>query len=532
MPFDMAKLERRIKALEANRGASLRFGTVTEVSEADGTARVQLPDGQNMVSHPLRVMQPRSLKDKKQCFPDVGEPVACLFAGQGFEQGVVLGAIYSPKCASPNQSVAHDYIVYEDGTELWYDRKSHKLIAKVKGDAAIEAEGSASIRAAHNVLAESQKSITLKAPRINIAGKLSITDRDGRPGSGDLFGNYRIINGSLDVPNGDVIAGITRLRDHLHTGVESGPGSSGPPANGEQMGNSGLSEDDEREIIFARVTDIGDRYVRCMPDMVASEIERTLAQGNMRDYQGWLYLHEGMTKWLHGKGAAMPNDALHNGCQEPMWVEWDWLMQYKRFRTTVEKLKQTSNLFDLDAQKKLVSILQKDKESFTGKGKPFNHIFPKEDWKKWRSHEFRRISMNPSRFEILDEEALKGRDIKPDGLQVAVGRTAIYALASGKTQKNAKGTWEVVVTKVAFFIHDGFDFNGDQWLGNWACTADVEGTEYIEDIELKNGFFMPGIYIENKDFRQFRNNTGYGCDFRTVCIPEIVRTEVFSYDVS
>ena len=129
--FDYAQQERRIASLESNRGASLRFGTVTGVDTATGTARVQLPDGDGMVTMPLRVLGRRTLKDKAQALPDIGEPVACLFSGQGLEQGVILGAHYTAKTPSPNQEAQVDYVRYEDGTELWYDRKGHKLTAKV-----------------------------------------------------------------------------------------------------------------------------------------------------------------------------------------------------------------------------------------------------------------------------------------------------------------------------------------------------------------------------------------------------------------
>lgn len=138
MNFDYAALERRIAALEANRGASLRFGTVTEIDEKKGTARVQLPDGENMVSWPLRVLHKRVLKDQQQCLPDIDEPVACLFAGQGMEQGVLLGACYSKKHPSPEQPPSHDYMKYEDGTEIWYDRKKHKLMLNIEGDVEIK----------------------------------------------------------------------------------------------------------------------------------------------------------------------------------------------------------------------------------------------------------------------------------------------------------------------------------------------------------------------------------------------------------
>ena len=64
-------LTRRVESLESNRGASLRYCEVTSVDK-NGSARVKLLDGDNMVSQPLRTLQRRTLKDKDQCFPDVG----------------------------------------------------------------------------------------------------------------------------------------------------------------------------------------------------------------------------------------------------------------------------------------------------------------------------------------------------------------------------------------------------------------------------------------------------------------------------
>lgn len=229
--FDLAALERRIAALEANRGASLRFGTVTGV-DVSGSARVQLEDGDGMVSGALRTLQRRSLKDKEQCLPDLGEPVACLFAGQGMEAGVVLGACYSTQTPAPGQTATHDYMFYEDGTEIWYDRAAHKLIAKVKGDADIETDGRITAKAKKEIRAESEVDITLKAPTITLAGVLRVTDKDGKPGSGELLGDYVIRQGGLDVPDGDVTAGTVSARGHIHKDVQSGPSTTGTPVGG------------------------------------------------------------------------------------------------------------------------------------------------------------------------------------------------------------------------------------------------------------------------------------------------------------
>lgn len=230
--FDYAALERRIAALEANRGASLRFGTVTESDPETGAARVQLEDGNGMVSYPLRVLQERTLKDKRQTMPDIGEPVAALFSGQGMEQGVVLGACYSSQTPPPAQPAAHDYMRYEDGTEIWYDRTAHKLIARVKGDAEIETEGQITAKAKKEICAESEVNITLKAPTITLAGLLRVTDKDGSPGSGELLGHYKILQGGLDVPDDDVTAGVVSLREHVHKGVQSGPSTTDTPVGG------------------------------------------------------------------------------------------------------------------------------------------------------------------------------------------------------------------------------------------------------------------------------------------------------------
>jgi len=43
------------------------------------------------------------------------------------------------------------------------------------------------------------------------------------------------------VPNGDVLAGSVSLKDHIHTGVRSGPNVSGPPVGGGSGGEGGVS---------------------------------------------------------------------------------------------------------------------------------------------------------------------------------------------------------------------------------------------------------------------------------------------------
>lgn len=230
MNFDYAALERRIAALEANRGASLRFGKVVGVS--GGAARVQLEDGQGMVTAPLPTLQRRVLKDQEIKLPDDGEPVACLFAGQGMEAGVMLGAVYSQATPDPDQERQVEFSRYSDGTVIFYDREAHKFYADIKGDVDLKTTGTATVKAEKEILAESLVNITLRAPTITLAGLLRCTDKDGKPGSGTLLGDYRIEQGSLEVPDGDVIAGLISLLQHLHKGVQPGSSTTQEPVGG------------------------------------------------------------------------------------------------------------------------------------------------------------------------------------------------------------------------------------------------------------------------------------------------------------
>ena len=230
--FDYASLERRIAALEARHAASLRFGRVTGVE--GGSARVALPDGQGVVSMPLPTLQRRVLNDQEIKMPDLGEPVAVLFSGQagGQETGVVLGALYSPAAPDPGQPPHMEFSRFSDGTVISYDREAHKLYADVRGDIEAKATGAVSVAAQGEISAQSALRIKLKAPFIELAGLLTVTDEDGNAGRGVLRGTYTVREGSLHVPDDDVTAGAVSVRGHVHDGVESGPSTTDKPVGG------------------------------------------------------------------------------------------------------------------------------------------------------------------------------------------------------------------------------------------------------------------------------------------------------------
>ena len=146
--------------------------------------------------------------------------------------GVVLGACYSPTAPDPRQQRQLEYSRFSDGTVVFYDREAHKLFAHVEGDAEIETKGTITAKAQKDIRVESATNITLRAPTITLAGLLTVTDKDGQAGSGELLGHYRILEGGLDVPDADVTAGAVSVRGHIHKGVEAGPSTTGTPVGG------------------------------------------------------------------------------------------------------------------------------------------------------------------------------------------------------------------------------------------------------------------------------------------------------------
>ncbi len=178
MADDFAKLERRLRALEANKGATLRFCEVTAVDEAAGSARVRIPDGEGMVTQPLRVLQQRTLKDQHQELPDIGEHVACLFTGQGFEQGLVLGAVYSSKEPAPGRPPHAWYRKFQDGTELQYDREEHMLSGTVKGEVDLTVEKDVKLIVQQKVTLDAKDDVLIKSGKtITLEGATSIVLR-------------------------------------------------------------------------------------------------------------------------------------------------------------------------------------------------------------------------------------------------------------------------------------------------------------------------------------------------------------------
>jgi phage baseplate assembly protein V len=173
----------------------VRVGIVTNRYPDRGTVRVQLVDVDEQVSYEIPVIFSKTLKDKAYYMPDIGEHVVCLFSGQGLEQGFCLGAIYSVSDAVPKSDNNIMHIRFEDGTIIEYDRKSHKLLADVKGDIEIKATGRADVECQGQIYIKSATDITIQAPNINMKG--------GSPTYGIFEGTFRL-KGNLIIESGNI----------------------------------------------------------------------------------------------------------------------------------------------------------------------------------------------------------------------------------------------------------------------------------------------------------------------------------------
>lgn len=191
----------------------IRIGIVTNSVPERGTVRVKLVDVDDQVSYELPIIFRKTMKDKDYWMPDIGEHVVCLFSGQGMEQGVVLGAIYSQSDEVPVSSINKFYKKFEDGTTIEYDRAEHKLTADIKGSVDIKVSGKCDVDCQGQINIKSVNNITIQAPSLNMKG--------GSPTSGIFEGSFNLkgsltVEGNIEV-NGNIHATGTIIDDNGNT---------------------------------------------------------------------------------------------------------------------------------------------------------------------------------------------------------------------------------------------------------------------------------------------------------------------------
>lgn len=218
---------------------SFKIGEVSSIDPARCTARVIFDDENSMVSYDLPIMQRNSFGNRDYQMVDVGEDVLCLFRGDGFEDGVIIGSFYAGDVEPPETTADRRTVVFKDGTRICYDRASHTLTVTIAGTVIVfdRQTGSITVPESASVfcktaLVQASESVTIDSPNTLFTGNIKvqglITGQGGFTvtGGGGVVANCNIqLNGTLTATE-DVVASGISLNSHTHTaphGETTGP---------------------------------------------------------------------------------------------------------------------------------------------------------------------------------------------------------------------------------------------------------------------------------------------------------------------
>lgn len=159
--------------------------------------------------------------------PSVGEQVLWLAPGGTPESGIVLGGIYCEDTPPPSTDPALHTTHYRDGAVISYHAGTHTLTATIPGTAVLTATHDISVisstgsiaataedgnidATAKEINASASAAASVTAPTITLTGTVTI--------NGDVSVLGTLTNNGTDV-------GST----HVHSGVLSGPATTGAP---------------------------------------------------------------------------------------------------------------------------------------------------------------------------------------------------------------------------------------------------------------------------------------------------------------
>ena len=140
-----------MSSTNTENGAIARFGYVSAYDPERHMARIKFPDKENLVSSWLPVVIPNSKKNHDELHLDINEHVFCLMLGNGLEAGAVIGAVYDDENKPPTGDQDTRKITFNDGTEISYDRKNHKLVISCVGDIEIITPGNINVTSGSNI---------------------------------------------------------------------------------------------------------------------------------------------------------------------------------------------------------------------------------------------------------------------------------------------------------------------------------------------------------------------------------------------
>lgn len=182
----------------------IRYGTVDSVDHQAKRAVVRVG---GVLTKPLPWLAARAGNVSIWSPPSVGEQVMVLAPNGNLGAAAVLAGIFSDASPAPASASADNVVILaDDGAEIIYDRAAHKL------QATLPAGGTVDLTAPGGVTITGDVTITGK---VTIAGDVAIDGKTDATGT--------ITSAS------DVKAGSISLKNHKHSGVQSGSSKTGVP---------------------------------------------------------------------------------------------------------------------------------------------------------------------------------------------------------------------------------------------------------------------------------------------------------------
>lgn len=212
----------------------LKFGYISDLDAGKGLARVNFPDADGIVSNWIPVSVSLSLNDKVSFPFFINEHVWCVM-DDNLEYGVIGGAIYSTADDPGSLGNADKVgINFAQGLNIEYQRSTGILSISGTGQVKVDISDDVEIKTAKKVKVIAAQEVDITSPLTKITGNLTVigtvtaggfsaSASGGSGGSGDMQ-----IDGNVQV-TGDVTAGSVSLKTHIHGGVQTGGGTSGPP---------------------------------------------------------------------------------------------------------------------------------------------------------------------------------------------------------------------------------------------------------------------------------------------------------------
>jgi len=117
----------------------LKFGTVCELQEANGRARVEFEED-GITSAFLPIVFPSSTADQYRQMPAINAQVACIM-DENLEDGAIIGAIYSAAATPSNFESSERGVIFGDGSKATYKNG----VITIKGASKVVIEGAAKV---------------------------------------------------------------------------------------------------------------------------------------------------------------------------------------------------------------------------------------------------------------------------------------------------------------------------------------------------------------------------------------------------